>query len=1172
MNKVFNDLWKFLKTDIKTTYSEVCGLLSRFEKVSIPHDWLIWNSKDLYETSSGWYFKEFDVKSPATHTFIRFDGVYMDSEVYVNDVKVGEWKYGYSTFTFEITDQIITGINKIIVHVRHEAPNSRWYSGAGIFRNVYLIEKGENYLPVDGSYVHITPVEDGNYNMRIETEVFIPGITQERPHNIKYISPEYELVSRNGEVQRLGSAEYQGLAAETYISRYRSAKEKLAYEPLAGFSEPDFASDYVNTGIFSLAVTVNKPDIWDVTSPNLYTLKVRLYSEGTDEYAPEILDEDEFRIGFKDVRYDHEEGFFLNGRSLKINGVCEHHDLGAFGSAFNSEAMERKLIKLKKMGVNALRTSHNMPDPEVMRLCDEMGILVDDEAFDMWEMTITKYDYARFFPEWSYKDIASWIRRDRNHVSGIMWSIGNEIPDTVNGEHGVPITKHIVSNLLVYDPYINLHATIGSNFMEWEKARKCTDVIGFAGYNYGERLYREQHEEYPDWYIYGSETSSMVTSRGVYHFPLEEMIMSDEDGQCSSIGNSSSSWGARNVESCIYIDRDMKFSLGQFLWSGFDYIGEPTPYTSKNSYFGQFDTAGFPKDQYYCFMAEWTDEETNPFVHLYPYWNWNEGQIIDVRACSTGKAVELFLNGRSLGLKKINHQQGKDLVPTWQVPFEKGEILAVAYDETGKEIARDRQVTFGDSVKPVIFVEHHAKYVLLKSDAEDEAALTIEPDGRNVYFIDISMADKDGNIVENAMDYVKVSVENGQLLGLDNGDSTDYDSYKTDERKLFNGKLLAIISPDGNAPVKVIVKLTKYTVPVRQIELLSEKPLYFTPECKEIIVKAKVYPENATDKTVSFKSITRSGIETCTLDFTVIDFDPENGITTAVVKARGDGNGYIRATSLSGTDTVRIISQLEFSSDGLGEFSTNPYKFVSAGLNSSVSGNVRSGNDKGVSTAYERCAVVFDNIDFGQFGSDEITLWLFTFNSDVYEVNLYEGNASYEGQGRFICTLNYSQPCDWNVYKPQTFKLPERIKGINSITFVVNTRLHIKGFVFTKPEKAFSEIYASECKSVSGDSYEVKGNSVINIGNNVTLLYDDMDFGENGAEYIEIKGKTPLNEMTVRLQFTNENGEVSVQSFSVKGGQSVHECRIERLFGKGKIEFIFLPGTQFDFDSFRFTE
>lgn len=343
---------------------------------------------------------------------------------------------------------------------------------------------------------------------------------------------------------------------------------------------------------FDSCYAVGNPHLWDVEDPYLYTLQAELLEDG------QVIQSESLRVGFCSKEFTPQEGFLLNGRKLRLNGVCEHHDLGALGAAFSKEAMRRKFLKLRGMGVNALRTSHNMPAPEVMELADELGFLVIAEAFDMWEMPKTQYDYARFFVDWAGTDVRSWVRRDRSHVSLLMWSIGNEIYDTHASEHGQEITRRLVGYVREHDPRGNAPCTIGSNYMPWDGAQKCADITKMAGYNYAERYYERHHETYPDWVIYGSETASVVKSRGIYHFPLERSILTDEDEQCSSLGNSATSWGAANEEYCITMDRDTPWSCGQFLWTGFDYIGEPTPYQTKNSYFGQIDTAGIPKDAY----------------------------------------------------------------------------------------------------------------------------------------------------------------------------------------------------------------------------------------------------------------------------------------------------------------------------------------------------------------------------------------------------------------------------------------------------------------------------------------------------------------------------------------------------------------------------------------------
>ncbi len=1168
MDILFNDSWRFLKTDADFSLEEAekaasgfFDLDKEFKPVEIPHDWLIWDTQNLYETGTGWYVKDFQLSEMTEHAFFRFDGVYMDSEVFINGQKAFEWKYGYSTFTFEATKYLVYGMNRIIVCVHHVSPNTRWYSGAGIYRDVHFITKNQAYLVCDGSYVHTTELSDGDYKIEIETEVF-KGNTD--------CMPVYSLWKEGALVANLGAGIEYGNARDIFIKRQKNNIEKIGESGLTEFSLPDF-NEFRDITLFKAEAVVEAPLRWDTDSPNLYSLHVALVPKKR-LFDDERIDGEHIKIGFKSVVFDTEKGFFLNGRNMKIKGVCEHHDLGLLGAAFDIDALRRKFNILKKMGVNSIRTSHNMPAPQLFDLCDEMGLLVDCEAFDMWEMPKTEFDYARFFPKWSYKDVASWVRRDRNRASIIMWSLGNEIPDT-NCEHGVPITKHLTTQVLNYDPYKNAHVTIGSNFMPWDGAQACAEIVKLAGYNYTEKLYEEHHKKHPDYVIYGSETSSIVSSRGVYHFPASEITMSEDDEQCSSLGNSAVSWGAKSIEALVYVDRDISFSMGQYLWTGTDYIGEPTPYQTKNSYFGQVDTAGFPKDDYYCLMAEWTRQEDNPFVHLYPYWNWNEGQLIDMRACTTGDMVELFLNGRSLGKKYIDHEKGKELFPIWQVPYEPGEIKAVAYDIRGNVIAKHIRHSFGEAKYPVLTAEGNVRYMVSqrKPDGTKRSIITIYPEKKNeLIFVDITACDEEGYTVENAMDYVELTVTGGKLLGMDNGDSTDYDSYKGNIRKLFNGKLMAMVRAESTGEITVEAKLTKGfggRVPVRAIKLTSDKPLVFKPGCEKIRVNATVLPENATDKEIRLTAVNSSGIE---VDFlSVSDLKKEeDGSWTAEITALGDGCGYIRATSKSGTDKIKIISCIEYTSEGFGYHFVNPYKYVSCGLFDRVIGDVGAGNDKGVSTeenAYS--GAVYRNIDFGEFGSDEMTIDLFTFSDSVYHIDMYLGEP--DNGGELFTTLDYKKPCIWNQYQPETYKLPKRLKGLKTVAFMANCKLHIKGFLFTKQEKAFSRINASDYDSILGDSFKVGETAVTDIGNNVVLGFDNMDFGEKGTKKLVIFGKTPLDTMTIRMKFTGD-GVDNTQNYAISGCNEVHEIALEKLCGKGKIEFIFLPGTRFDFFGFEF--
>lgn len=1151
--RLFNDHWTFYKSALGTEYEDIQGLEARFSPVDIPHDWLIYDTNNLYEDSVGWYRRLFSSEElnckPGERVLLRFDGVYMDSTVYVNGQKAGDWKYGYSAFSFDITDYVTEGENELLVQVRHQSPNSRWYSGAGIYRNVWLHIYPEMYLPLDGTYVSTRAGEDGSYVMEIENEA--------------------------------AGAVSQALD-ETARCRYTLLQNDKVVSDLGWHHNRERKGDIT---VFGLTTKVSGVQEWDIESPVCYTLRVELFRGNSAEPA----DTQETTVGFRRIVFDTEKGLFLNGRHVKVHGVCEHHDLGCLGAAFHKEAMRRKLVILRGMGVNALRTSHNMPAKEVMELADEMGFLVMSEAFDMWERSKTEYDYARFFKEWAQRDVTSWIRRDRNHPSLMLWSIGNEIYDTHADPWAPDIVRRLVGYVRAWDRRENAPITIGSNFMPWEGAQKCADIVKFAGYNYSERLYAEHHKKHPDWVIYGSETASLVHSRGVYRFPLEQPILSDEDEQCSALGNSSTSWGARSVEKCITDDRDAEFAFGQFLWTGFDYIGEPTPYQTKNSYFGQIDTAGFPKDAFYVFQAEWTDVKRQPMVHLYPYWDFNEGQIIDVKACTNAHSVELFVNGESRGRQEIDHARGEKLQGIWKVAYEPGEILAVAYDENGRELCRQARHSFGEGV-------------CLKLEADKKI---LRADGEDLSFITISAEDKDGYPVENAMNYVEVTVTgSGRLLGMDNGDSTDYDPYKGNVRKLFNGKLLAVVASVQEAgEIQVAVRgknlreaqitlqaqpasvrsgisclenLMDHPMelpeeePVRKVELRALNGQKLTPEHPDCVVEARVRPARGADHELIWKIVNEAGID---ISFAKAEPMPPDGeIQRVRISAFGDGEFLVRCMSKSGTDKIRLISQLNFSAEGLGQAMLNPYCFVSAGLFSDTIGQVANGNEKGISMdRVKPSAAVYEHLDFGDYGSDEITVPIFAMDGDPHRVELWLGRPGEEGSELLTAPI-YQKPCIWNVYQEDTWKLPKRIKGVVTLSIRTYEMIHIKGFVFTAYQKAFSRIDAAEYSRIYGDSFRVKEHAVTEIGNNVTIEYDNMQFGEEGTASITLWGRSPLPGNTIHILFTPDQGEPVRRVLEVKGTKDYAPQTIafEPLRGNGKAAFIFLPGSHFDLESFCF--
>lgn len=660
VNRLICDGWEFSKNPIDTEYENA----ENWHEVDIPHDWLIYQVNDLYETSTGWYRRNINIKkTEGMRQAVRFEGVYMDSRVYVNGKEAGEWKYGYSIFEFDITELLNDGDNLLTVRVDYRSPNSRWYSGAGIYRKVWFKEYPECHLMSDGLY--ISGNIDGKVTVTTETE---------RPCDVTVSGLSLRLALLDGE-REVAVTECACCAADRSALPETVTKEDRKYT--------------VNTSYLQIP----EPILWDVDDPHLYKCVAELIRDG------QVIDRDESVFGLRKIEFTADKGFFLNGRHLKLHGCCQHHDMGALGAAVNKHAIARQLTKLREMGANAIRTSHNMPAVELMELADEMGFLILSEGFDMWERQKTDYDYARFFPKWVDKDVASWVRRDRNHPSIIGWSIGNEIYDTHADDRGQEVTSLLLHLVKLHDPRGNGYVTIGSNYMQWENAQKCADILKVAGYNYAERLYNEQHEKHPDWFIYGSETSSVLQSRGIYHFPFAQPVLADDDEQCSALGNTVTGWSAKSTEACIIPDRDAEFCAGQFIWTGFDYIGEPTPYSTKNSYFGQIDTAGFFKDSAYIFKAEWTDYKKSPFVHIYPYWDFSEGQKIDVRIASNAPLVKLYRDGREIAEKEIDHIHGTELTLNTVLDYSQGELTAVAFDEAGNEIARDSVKSFGNVAK-----------------------------------------------------------------------------------------------------------------------------------------------------------------------------------------------------------------------------------------------------------------------------------------------------------------------------------------------------------------------------------------------------------------------------------------------------------------------------------------
>ena len=1140
--------WEFYKQritgdDIPEEYGETAS----FRQVIIPHDWLIEEYADLYEESVGWYRRKLYLEeTDGKKLFLRFEGIYMNSAVYVNGRMAGEWMYGYTTFEVDITPYVHMGENELLVKAVHQMPNSRWYTGAGIYRPVWLIEREEVHFAADGIYIH-TEKKGNRYRTEIAAEL-------------------------------CGAQEVLDACEISYTIFDKEHKKVAEVNNVATFGEIEFYADGVKE--------------WSVEEPNLYMLLAELKKEGT------VLDSEWVTFGYRTIEFVADRGMFLNGKHVKLNGVCLHHDLGCLGAAVNRGAIKRQLMLMREMGVNAIRTAHNMPAVEFMELADEMGFLVVSESFDCWKKPKNKYDYARFFEEWAARDVRNWIRRDRNHPSVFLWSVGNEIFDMHADEAGQETLRSLMSMVKEHDPKGNAATTFGSNFMPWENTQKCADIIKIVGYNYAEKLYEKHHKEHPDWVIYGSETGSIVQSRGIYHFPYEKEILADDDEQCSSLGNSITSWGAKSIEFCITKERNTEFSLGQFLWSGIDYIGEPTPYHGRNSYFGQADTACFKKDAFYLYQAGWTDYKKAPMVHIFPYWDFNEGQLIDVRVCSNAPEMELFFapaggSEFSLGRVQIDHVHGEKLTGDWKIPYRKGTLRAIAYDENGEMIATDVQASYGD-----------AKRICLSAERTELPASEEE-----LVFVTVSMEDENGNPVHNANNRVKVCVSGeGELIGLDNGDSTDFDPYHTDSRRLFSGKLLAVIRSNGNAgEIKITVSsegmedavLSCYAVkcaentetaegeknraetesthilvkkedsikiPIRKIALSAEET-HLTPEKRVTKVTATVYPENADEQELYFRVTDAAGVDST---FATARKNPENG-REAFIEVRGDGDFYVRCMCKNGREKMSLISLLEMKAEGLGELNLNPYEFLSASLFTKSGGDIGNGNERGISTARDGISwVAFENLDFGEFGSDTVTIPVFSFGETPF--TFWEGIPHAEGSN-VIGTADYTIPSVWNTYLPDTFYLNKRLKGVTTFAVELDRKIHMKGFCFEKQEKAYCRLTAAEAQQIYGDSFVRNGDKVEGIGNNVTLVFEQMQFCGDGATRLTICGRTEHEVNDIRLQTEYEDGRVEQEALGFVASKEYKEQTFEIMKKKGnaKISFVFLPGSAFDFAWFRFS-
>jgi beta-galactosidase len=765
----FNDNWQFDRFGIMPDGSEREEPAklespafddSGWRKLNLPHDWGIEGpfrnelpnrTGKLPWAGIGWYRKTFELPETdrGKQIFIDFDGAMSDSTVYLNGRKVGGWPYGYASFRVDISDAVQFGEKNVLaVRLDNKPDSSRWYPGGGIYRNVHLVKTSPVHVDHWGITVTTPQVSDKEATVAIQTQLAGADNATEVIHEIV----------QTGDTTKGTNA----------------------------------------------LITVAVPRLWSPESPHLYTLKTTVKQNG------ETVDTVETHFGIRTIEYDAKLGFLLNGKVTKLKGVCQHHDLGPLGSAINTRALERQIEILQEMGCNAIRTSHNPPAPELLYLCDRMGMLVQVEAFDCWKAGKTPNDYSRFFPEWHEKDLRAMIQRDRNHPCVIMWSIGNEVKEQRTPD-GHAIAQRLADIARDEDPTRPVTSGCNSTDAGFNGFEKAVDVFGYnyKAKNEGE-VYRRFLKEHPGIPLHGSETASCVSSRGEYFFPVSDDISKGRGGyfQVSSYDLYAPRWAYKPDIEFEAQDR-LPPLFGEFVWTGFDYIGEPTPYNkdetnllnfddpeqrkiiaqelekldgmnpARSSYFGIIDLCGFPKDRFYIYQAHWRPEL--PMVHILPHWNWSEriGKVTPVHVYTSGDEAELFLNGKSLGRKKKDPYEYR---LRWDdVVYQPGELKVIAY-RNGKKWAEQTMKTTGK-----------AEQISLKADRPAIAA-----DGQDLSFVTVQVSDKEGLLVPRSHNQIKFSISGpGEIAAVGNGDPTSHESFQASERSVFNGLALVIIRSTG---------------------------------------------------------------------------------------------------------------------------------------------------------------------------------------------------------------------------------------------------------------------------------------------------------------------------------------------------------------------------------------
>ncbi len=798
----FNKDWYF-KLNAQGDFSKKDVDVHDWSKLNLPHDWSIYfdfdhksparNEGGQLNGGTAWYRKTFTVDEAAKDKDVRinFDGVYMDSKVYVNGKFVGHYPSGYNHFSYDITEFLNKdgSENTIAVQVTNKQPSSRWYSGSGIYRDVTLSYRDKVQVAENGNHIttpKLAEQKDGNVETQIQSKI------KNTAKTLAKVFVEQQIFTKEG---------------KAVSDLVRSVTKNLSGNETADFKQ---------------TILVNKPTLWTTKSyhPQLYVLKTKVYNEGR------LVDVTEDTFGYRYFNWTAKDGFSLNGERLKFHGVSIHHDNGALGAEENYKATYRKLKLLKDMGVNSIRTTHNPASPQLLDAAANLGLLVQEEAFDTWYRGKKTYDYGRFFdqdathPEakkgekWSDFDLRTMVERDKNNPSIVMWSLGNEVDEADGGERSLETAKRLKAVIKAIDTerYVTMGENKFSNRSTGEFL-KLAAIMDAVGMNYGERNYDAVRRAHPDWLIYGSETSSATRTRDSYFDPAHLLSHDNRRNrhyEQSDYGNDRVGWGRTATESWTF-DRDRAGYAGQFIWTGFDYIGEPTPWHNqdntpvKSSFFGIIDTAGLPKNDFYLYRSEWYSAKEKPTVRIMPHWNWTEETLkernmlingkVPVRTFSNAASVELLLNNKTLGKKEFTKKTTADGRPyheganpgelylEWLVEYKPGTLTAIARDENGKEIARDSVTTAGEPARVRLTKEEHV----------------ITADGKDLAYIHYEIVDEDGNVVPTANNLVHFNLHGqGQIVGVDNGEQASRERYKaqkdgTWQRKAFNGKGVVIV-------------------------------------------------------------------------------------------------------------------------------------------------------------------------------------------------------------------------------------------------------------------------------------------------------------------------------------------------------------------------------------------